>query len=327
MKEGANVLVIINPVSGQGDQAKLREKVEAKLEAEGVAYEVRETQAEGDALKWAKETQADLVIVSGGDGTVMETMSGLIENEREVPLAQLPGGTANLLARSLGVPIQLDAALELALNGVSVPLDVGYLPERERYFAIVAGAGWDARMIEDAPREIKNRLGFLAYIVSGVRHLFTLKRSDVVLEVDGQEHRFRAHTVMLINVGEIADTNLKMGDSNPFDGKLDLAIVVPNTLGGILRLVFRLVTGNFENYRDLKTFSAERVKVSATPPLEVQIDGETLGHTPFSAEVVPGGALLVVPADYAAEKGFGDAARESGSVQEIKEEKEHSAVQ
>ena len=302
MKE--DVLVIINPVSGQGDQTKLREKVEARLQAENVSYEVRETQEAGDALEWAKATQADLVIVSGGDGTVMETMSGLIENERDVPLAQLPGGTANLLARALGVPIETDAALELALNGVSVPLDVGYLPERERYFAIVAGAGWDARMIEDAPREIKNRLGFLAYIVSGVRHLFTLSRSDVTLEVDGVEHHFRAHTVMLINVGEIADTNIKMSNSNPHDGKLDLAIVVPNTLGGILRLVFRLITGNFENYQDLQTFSAEKVRVSASPPLEVQLDGETLGHTPFSAHVVPGGARLVVPEDYAREKGF-----------------------
>lgn len=302
MKE--DVLVIINPVSGQGDQAKLREKVEAKLRAEGVSYEVRETQQAGDALKWAKATQADLVIVSGGDGTVMETMSGLIENERDIPLAQLPGGTANLLARALGVPIKTDAALELALSGVSVPLDVGYLPGRERYFAIVAGAGWDARMIEDAPREIKNRLGFLAYIISGVKHLFTLSRSDVTLEVDGAEYHFRAHTVMLVNVGEIADANIKMGSSNPHDGKLDLAVVVPNTLGGILRLVFRLITGNFENYQDLQTFSAEKVRVSASPPLEVQIDGETLGHTPFSAHVVPSGARLVVPEAYAVEKGF-----------------------
>ena len=306
LQKGANVLVIINPASGQGDQAQLRQQVEARLEQEDLSFEVRETQGEGDALEWAQTTEADLVIVSGGDGTVMETMSGLIKNERDVPLAQLPGGTANLLARALGIPIEIDEALELALNGVAVPLDVGYLPERDRYFAIVAGAGWDARMIEDAPREIKNRLGFLAYIVSGIKHLFTLSRSDVVLEIDGTEHRFRAHTVMLINVGEIAGTDIKMGDSNPHDGKLDLAIVTPNTLAGIARLVFRLVTGQLENYRDLRTFSAERVRVSADPPLEVQIDGETLGETPFEAEVVPSGALLVVPKDYAREKGFDD---------------------
>lgn len=304
MKKDANVLVIINPASGQGDQGALRKQVEARLEKGNLPFEVRETQGEGDALEWAQTTKADLVIVSGGDGTVMETMSGLIKNERDIPLAQLPGGTANLLARALGIPIETDAALELALNGVAVPLDVGYLPERDRYFAIVAGAGWDARMIEDAPREIKDRLGFLAYIISGVKHLFTLSRSDVTLEIDGTEHQFRAHTVMLINVGEIAGTDIKMGDSNPHDGKLDLAIVTPNTLGGILRLAFRLVTGQLENYRDLRTFSAERVRVTADPPLEVQIDGETLGETPFEAEVVPSGALLVVPQSYATEKGF-----------------------
>ena len=317
MKDDATVLVIINPASGQGDQAKLREKVEARLQREGVRYEVRETQGEGDAMKWAKETQADLVMVSGGDGTIMETMSGLISNHRDTPLAQLPGGTANLLARSLGVPIELDEALELALTGISVPLDVGYLPERDRYFAIVAGAGWDAQMIEDAPREIKNRLGFLAYVISGVKNLFALKRSNVTLEIDGQEHRFRAHTVMLINVGEIAGTNIHVGKSNPHDGKLDLAIVTPNTLSGLLRLTFRIVTGNFENYRDLKTFSAERVRVSANPPLHVQIDGETLGETPFHAEVVPGGARLVVPRSYAEEKGFAEA--EGREVKEMNE--------
>ena len=304
MKKGTNVLVIINPASGQGDQGELRKKVEARLEEDGLPFEARETQGEGDALEWAQTTDADLVIVSGGDGTVMETMSGLIKNERDIPLAQLPGGTANLLARALGIPIEAEKALDVALEGVAVPLDVGYLPERDRYFAIVAGAGWDARMIEDAPREIKNRLGFFAYIVSGVKHLFTLHRSDVTLSVDGTEHHFRAHTVMLINVGEIAGTDIKMGDSNPHDGKLDLAIVTPNTLSGIARLVFRLATGQLENYRDLRTFSAERVRVTADPPLEVQIDGETLGETPFEAEVVPSGALLVVPRDYAIEKGL-----------------------
>ena len=302
--KGGHVLVIINPASGQGDQARLRERVETRLEREDLSFEVCETQGAGDALEWAQTTEADLVIVSGGDGTVMETMSGLIKNERDIPLAQLPGGTANLLARALGIPTETGEALELALDGVAVPLDVGYLPERDRYFAIVAGAGWDARMIEDAPREIKDRLGFLAYVISGIKHLFALSRSDVTLEIDGTEHHFRAHTVMLINVGEIAGTDIRMGNSNPHDGKLDLAIVTPNTLVGLVKLVYRLVTGQLENYRDLRTFSAERVRVSASPPLEVQIDGETLGETPFEAEVVPSGALLVVPKSYAEEKGI-----------------------
>lgn len=299
-KPPTSVLVIMNPASGQGDADKRRQRVEARLREAGVPFEIRETEGEGDALRWARGTDADLVIVAGGDGTVMEAMSGLIENEREVPLAQLPAGTANLLARALTVPVDLDEALDLALGGVAVKMDVGYLPQHERYFALVAGAGWDARMIEDAPREIKDRFGFLAYLLSGFKALFTLRSADVTLEVDGESHRLRAHTVMLVNVGEVAGTRLRMG--SPHDGKLDLTVLAPHTPWGLLRLATRLISGNFENTRDLRHFAAERVAVRTSPELEFQVDGEPLGHTPFHAEVVPSGALLVVPAAYAEEK-------------------------
>ena len=296
-------LVIMNPVSGQKDHDTLRGQVETYLETAGIAFEVRETEGEGDAKTWAEQADTDLVLVYGGDGTVMETMTGLINNERDIPLAQLPGGTANLLARALGIPVDIEEALEVALNGVVVPLDVGYLPEKDLYFSLVAGAGWDASLIEDASREIKNRLGFFAYVVTGVKNLYNLKRSRITLDIDGETHRFRAHTVMLVNVGEILGTGFALGkDMNPHDGKLNLAVASPNSFGGILKLVFRLATKRFENYRDLQYFSGCEVRVEADPPLKLELDGEAVGETPFSARVVPGGALLVVPREYAEAK-------------------------
>ena len=296
------ILVIMNPSSGQGDAEERRQKVEAFLEERGLDYEIRETKGEGDALNWARETTADLVIACGGDGTIMEAMSGLIEGEHDTPLAQVPAGTANLLARSIGIPTEIEDALELAVSGVCVTFDVGHLPEHERYFAIVAGAGWDARMIEDAPREVKDKLGFFAYLLSGIKHLFTLRRSRVTLKVDGKEHRFRAHTVMLVNIGELAGTNLKIGNINPHDGKLDMAVAAPDKFTGILRLIYRLARNDLKSYRDFKLFSAKEISVEAIPPLELQIDGEVIGETPFRARVVPEGAKLIVPPDYAEEK-------------------------
>ena len=302
-KSNTRVLVIMNPVSGQKDHDRLRKKIEAFLEAAGVAYEVRETKGEGDAKTWAEAADEDLVLVYGGDGTVMETMSGLIRNPRSIPLAQLPGGTANLLARALGIPVDIEKALEVALGGVVVPLDVGYLPEKDLYFSLVAGAGWDASLIEDASREIKNRLGFFAYVLTGIKNLYNLKRSTITLELDGERHQFRAHTIMLVNVGEILGTGFQLGkDMSPHDGKLNLAIASPNSPIGILKLFYRLATKRFENYRDLQYFSGREVRVEATPPLKLELDGEPVGETPFSAHVVPGGALLVVPTKYAEAK-------------------------
>lgn len=307
MSSPKKVLVIVNPVSGQRDQSEVLNKVKAFLEAASLDFTVRETEGEGDARRWAKETDADLVIVSGGDGTVMEAMSGVIENDADVPLAQLPGGTANLLARALGIPVETEAALELALGGSAVPFDVGYLPEKNLYFSLMAGAGWDARLIEDATREIKNRLGFLAYILTGIKNLFTLRRSVVRLELDGEVKTFRAHTVSLINVGEILDTNFKLGDAiTPHDGKLNVAVTSPTRLWGIIKLVGRLILKRFESYRDLQYFSVERIHLEARPPLEVQIDGEAIGTTPFTAEIVPNAVRLIVPGEYALKSGLED---------------------
>lgn len=316
MSEVKRVLVIRNPASGQGDPEGLRDILVNHLEEKGVTYEIRDTQGEGDALKWAQEAKdVDLVIASGGDGTIMEAMSGLIKNERAIPLAQLPAGTANLLARAFGIPTDPVEALEVALSGVAVSTDVGYLPEHDRYFALVAGAGWHAQLVEDASRDLKNKLGLFAYVVTGVKNLFRLQRSRIDLEIDGQHQMYRANTVMIINIGEIVGVDHKMGQNiSAHDGKLDLSIASPQTLFEVLRLTFRMLTKQYESYSNLRYFSASSIRVTAAPPLEVQIDGESIGQTPLYAEAVPDGALLIVTEAYAAEKGLTDA---RGSVRQI----------
>lgn len=295
-------LVIVNPVSGRHDPAETRRMLEERLRQEQIAYELRETQEAGDALKWACSAEADdfdLVIVSGGDGTIMEAMSGLIKSGSRVPLAQIPVGTANLLARALSIPVDQQGALDTALTGKAERLDVGYLPEQDRYFALVAGAGYDAQLIGDASRELKNVLGFGAYIVTGIKNLFKLRPARIELEIDGRRERFRAHTVMIVNIGQVDQVGIALGPNmHPHDGKLDLVIVSSATLLGALRIVTRILTRRFRSTDDLRYMSAERVRVTARPPLPTQIDGEELGQTPLYAEAVPEGALLIVPQEY-----------------------------
>jgi YegS/Rv2252/BmrU family lipid kinase len=295
-------LVIINPVSGQNDLEKTRTLIEQRLLDEQIRYEIRETKEAGDALRWAEHAVVegfDIVIVSGGDGTIMEAMSGLIKGGGKIPLAQLPAGTANLLARALGIPTDQEDALDTVFTGTATRLDVGYLPREDRYFALVAGAGYDARMIGDASRELKNVLGFGAYIVTGIKNLFTLRRSRIELEIDGQRLQFRAHTLLIINVGAIQDVGVALGPNiHPHDGKLDLMIVSSASLIGALNILFRVVSKRFKGTRDLRYMTASRIRVTASPALPTQIDGEELGTTPLEVEVIPEGALLVVPHTY-----------------------------
>src|SRR5680860_1281595 len=135
-----SMLVILNPAAGRGDPEERLGQVEEILTAAGVRYEVRATEGEGDAFTWARDAEGvDRVLALGGDGTVMEAMSGLIASGSSIPLAQVPSGTANVLALALGLPHDVREATELAVRGDSMPFDVGYLPDHDRYFVLAAG--------------------------------------------------------------------------------------------------------------------------------------------------------------------------------------------
>ena len=292
-------LVIINPSSGQHAADETQQIIAARLAAAELPYELRTTAGADDARRWANAAPGadfDLVVVAGGDGTIMEALSGLIESGAAVPLAQLPVGTANLLARALAIPTDLAAALDVVLAGHVARLDVGYLPHERRYFTLAAGCGYDAELIGDATRELKNVLGWAAYVASGIKHLFMLRRSRIELTIDGERRRLRASMVLITNIGQLGVGGLSVGpDIDPHDGRLNVVVASAATVGGALRTVLRIVTRRFTGHRDLHYFSGASIAITATPPLPVQVDGEMLGSTPLAAQVVPGGALLVVP--------------------------------
>lgn len=345
-------LLIVNPVAGPaagpfragGQRAeRLRELAEPRLERAGFELDLRVTEAPGDASDFARHTEAELVLVAGGDGTLMEAVQGLLAAERRVPVAQLPGGTGNLLARALGIPGAPGDAVEVALEGVAAAVDIGRFRNasvdeasdgtgsdgarsgaagsdaagsdggsepagRPRAFAVAAGAGWDAQLIRDASRELKDRLGKGAYLMSGLKNLFALEPVDLTVEVDGERHELRGHTAMVLNLGDLADAGLELGDAiSPHDGWLDVAVVSAGNPAALARLALELRSGRLDAVDGLTHFRGQRVRVDADPPLEAQVDGERAGTTPFEAEVVPGGAWVMVPRTYAAARGLRDA--------------------
>lgn len=313
-------LVIINPVAGKRAARENLERLEERLTDSGIEFEMRETTGEGDALEWAREADdVDLVIALGGDGTIMEVMSGLIDSNRGIPLAQIPAGTANLLARTLGIPTDLEGAIDVVTEGVVVEHDVGRVEGSGRYFAMVAGAGFDAQLMEDTPRALKNRMGFAAYLIAGFRNLFRLRRSYVLLQVDGNHFHFKAHTVMAINIAMIEGLKFPgFAEVDPHDGKLDVAVVTPASLLGIVEVAWRLMTRRLSGYERLRFMQAEHLRIEANPPLDVEIDGEPIGTTPLSLEAVRSGARFVVPAEYAQKRGL--------AAQAIGRDKEYAAV-
>jgi len=295
-------LVIINPVAGQHEAEATEEALLERLEAAGVDADVRHTEGEGDAHDWAEQAEGegfDLLVVAGGDGTVKEATGGLVEAESRLPLAQIPVGTANLFARALRIPADDPGeAMDALLAGRALPLDVGYLPERSAYFVLMVGAGYDARLVKDASRELKNWLSHFAYILGGLKNLFTLHTAHVELEMDGERRDIAAHTVLLLNVGNIGTMVEVDPGITPTDGKLDLAFISSPSPWATLRTLFEVVMRRAGAHGHVEYEQAESVRFGASPSLPIHIDGELGERTPLAAEVLPEGAVFLVPDGY-----------------------------
>ena len=299
-----NILVIINPVSGTQDEDETVNTIETYLGEQNVTYDLRTTQKAGDALEWAKGAAGegfDLVIVAGGDGTVVETITGVIKSGSDLPVLPLVTGTASLIARATEVPADLMDALELLVSGKCVALDVGYVSSHDKYFALITGAGWDAQTMADAPRELKRRFGFGAYVLAGIRQAFKLRQVTMRIMLDDEELRVRAHTVLVVNIGRLNEGVIALGaDVFHHDGKLNVIVASEFSFARLFKVWWRRLRGRDDEYQLLQFFKVDKVRVETRPNVMMQLDGDPLGETPFEAEVVPDGVRILVPDAYVA---------------------------
>lgn len=293
-----NVLGIVNPVAGQSSGPGKFTEMAARLREDGAEVSLAETTGAGDAFWRAKAAGGqghDLVLAIGGDGTVQEVAAGIAQAETKPHLAHLPVGTANWFARAFQLPGNPDRAYEVLREGRTLPLDIGYLPTFDRYFVLIATAGWPARLIRDAGRKQKDRFGFLAYVVAGARHLVRMKSSRVELQVGTVRTRARANTLMIMNVGDIGYGLEFDPESDPTDGKFDVTLVATPSALRMAWLALRLLARRHESTKELRRLHVPKLSVEAEPSLPLQIDGEVIGRTPFVAEVRSRAYELVVP--------------------------------
>ena len=165
------LLVILNPAAGQEEPSRVRRQIGGALAVRGASFDLAETTAAGDAERLAKEAVQlgyRSVVGAGGDGTIAEVITGLAGGP--VPLGIIPLGTGNQLASNLGIPPDVERAVEIAVSGVPQTIDLGQLGNG-RYFALMAGAGWDAEVMGSCSRELKERWGFGAYLFQGLRRV------------------------------------------------------------------------------------------------------------------------------------------------------------
>jgi diacylglycerol kinase (ATP) len=293
-------LVVLNPAAGQESPDRVRRAIGGAFAARGASFDVAETAGADDARRYAADGAAmgyRAVVAVGGDGTVGEVITGLAGTG--VPLGIIPQGTGNQVAFNLGLPRTVEQAVETIVNGVAQPMDLGRLGDG-RYFALAAGAGWDAAVIAAATREMKDRWGFGAYLYAGLRVGLAARPSLYRVEADGETLEVEAAMVLVANMGSFASilpaVGMQIAPTVSFqDGKLDVCVFAPRTLTDVAAVLWRMARRRYAGDDRMLFLQASRIRITAEPEVVTEVDGELLDRTPLEAEAVPAGIHVLVP--------------------------------
>ncbi len=297
--------VVINPAAGQ-DEPVLG-TLNSVFRSAGVDWDVSITKAAGDAATQARkaaEEGADVVAAYGGDGTVAEVASGLMGTD--VPLAILPGGTANAMSSELNIPQQLRPAAELICNEHALVRKIDMGEANGRHFILRVGVGFEAAMVEMADRDLKDRFGNFAYLWAAVQNLIQPQISRYKLTVDGQQVETEGLTCIIANSGNLAQRNLSLLPGIDIsDGLLDVIVIKPaglrmfvDLVGGITGLLNLEASGgnvDAQGQRTVQWWQAREVQLASEPAQSVQLDGEVLGAPEVSCRVLPQAIRVIIP--------------------------------
>jgi len=283
--------IIVNPV--KADVPTLREQVDTSLFAAGWSpslwLETTPHDAGAGMAEAALAADVQLIVVCGGDGTLMACLEVLAGSG--IPVAVIPLGSGNLLARNLGVPIEMANGLTVAVDGRDRRIDLGRVDGRP--FAVMAGIGFDAAMMADTTEEMKRFGGWPAYVFSGVRHL-----RDPAMRVrlsidDGPPMLLSARTVLVGNVGRLQGGLELLPDAAPDDGLLNVAVVGPRTLRDWIRLVWKVFRRDRARNPHLRRFRGRSIRVEADRIMPRQMDGEIIDEGCILNAQIDAGALII----------------------------------
>ncbi len=292
--------VVLNPIKvedvGQFQSIVTAMALEAGWSAPAWHLTTVDDSGTGQAER-ASVAGADLVIVCGGDGTVREVCAELAGTG--IPVGIVPAGTGNLLARNLDIPLYIRAAVDIALTGQDRAIDMVAVTGdniEDSHFMVMAGMGFDAAIMEGVNEDIKNKVGWLAYVFSALKSLmFPVTKVEIVMD-GGEPTTHRARTVLVGNVGYLQAGMPLLPDASIDDGQLDVVILYPRRFLSWVPLAYRVLAKRPHTDDTINRMTGQRVSIRAATDTPRQLDGDSIGlGRELHAECIHGRLLVRVP--------------------------------
>lgn len=285
------VVLIINPASGGARRADLA-KFEGIVTGHGASLDVLRTERPAHATELARQASrdaVDLVIAAGGDGTVNETLNGLVNTQ--TPLGIIPLGTANVLAREVALPLEPEAALVAALERSANPMALGHIDVSglSRYFCLMAGAGFDSHVVHNVSTRVKKLMGKGAYVLQALQTLLGWESAEIQLNIDGTKHS--CMTAVLCNARMYGGSFIMAPDADI--SRADFEVIMLKSSGRLNMLVFALafLTGRHTGLASVQCIRGRDISINGTS--SIQLDGDDFAPGPAKITITPEALRLV----------------------------------
>lgn len=271
--ERGNMLIIANPCSGKGKSKKIAPKALCAFQDAGFNATLKYTSKRGDAINFASEMGYDIVVAIGGDGTLNETISGVVATNNNVVVGYIPMGSTNDFARSMGIPSRWRSAVDSIISGEDKDIDVCRF--NDRFFTYVAAHGIFAETSCSVSQRLKNKIGHLAYLLLGVKEVFRKNNYPVKIDVDGREiddtYAFLGfgNTKSIGGILRFKDEYVEMSD-----GLFEVLLVKrPKSPWQLSRMIRRFNKSEWQG-DGLEMIHAKKVKLYTKDKMLWSLDGE-----------------------------------------------------
>lgn len=288
-----HIQIIVNPSSGQDEP--ILQYINETLKNK-VSWDISITHKSGDAKLLAEKAiqkKADIIAVYGGDGTVMEVAQTVYKTS--IPLALLPGGTANIMVKELGIPTTTTEAIKLLLCEDYSVQAIDMLIANEKPYLLRASVGLLADMVKKADKNLKKQFGPFAYSITALNNLKEKDKSTYHMMLDGQEISVNGESLLIANAGHMGIAGLSVSpDIKVTDGLLDILLIRNIDL----KTVFEIANSSLlQNKPPLKQWKAKELHLEVTPPQTITCDDDVLQTNTVHFRVAPKAINILVPSN------------------------------